>query len=263
MSATKDPEVKRLVSKMTADVIKLIRTQNNGREMVLERHTAAMNQLCDNDKERNILNDLVETANKNYLEKENSTQPRATAAKPRAAATKPRAAAFAAGGDDSDDEIMTDNYTSEQNDLYSEWFQSEQMQAAPLEGATAIVGDDFQERVNPIIHFACKVANNGKWGETKIKKEDWKEMFNLPFVRLVSLLDGMGGRMMHYSSLDETSPFHEEKLGTTFRQFAIDLVVTDPTVILGYNPNSIEEKKSNGQIAYEAAVELLGCRKPH
>jgi hypothetical protein len=62
--------------------------------------------------------------------------------------------------------------------------------------------------------------------------------------------------------VDDESPLNDVNFGSTYRQLAVDLAATDPKVILGYNPGMEEDLKSPAQLAYEAAVELLGSRMP-
>ena len=75
---------------------------------------------------------------------------------------------------------MNTTYTPDQTALYAKWFQTKQMEEVPLEEATAIVAADFEDNVNTVFHFGCKVVNGGDQ-KGKTTKEDWKTIFTLPF----------------------------------------------------------------------------------
>jgi hypothetical protein len=159
---------------------------------------------------------------------------------------------------------MTTSYTSDQTALFAKWFQRAQLADVPLQKATAIVEADFEgsNNVSTVLHFGCKVANNGNQ-KGKTTKEDWKEIFTLPFdTGVLSFRDGLGLSLNVQSDADATSRFGDEKIGSTLRQLAIDLAASHPSVIPGYDPANEEVLKGTGQHAYEAAVELLGCRNP-
>jgi hypothetical protein len=159
---------------------------------------------------------------------------------------------------------MTTSYTSDQTALFAKWFQRAQLADVPLQKATAIVEADFEgsNNVSTVLHFGCKVANNGNQ-KGKTTKEDWKEIFTLPFdTGVLSFRDGLGFSLNVQSDADATSRFGDEKIGSTLRQLAIDLAASHPSVIPGYDPANEEVLKGTGQHAYEAAVELLGCRNP-
>jgi hypothetical protein len=63
---------------------------------------------------------------------------------------------------------------------------------------------------------------------------------------------GIGDAMYRDSDDNDESDSSSEKLGSTLRQFAVNLVVTDPDKF----------NAGTAKFAYEAAVELLGCRDP-
>ena len=152
--------------------------------------------------------------------------------------------------------------TPKQKAVYDKWFQEDDTNLAPVQTATPLVPADFEESVNKVIHFAIKVANNGDQNG-KTTKADWNAIFNLPFEGgALTFSGGIGGMMLEHSSVDDESPLNDVNFGSTYRQLAVDLAATDPKVILGYNPGMEEDLKSPAQLAYEAAVELLGSRMP-
>jgi hypothetical protein len=117
--------------------------------------------------------------------------------------------------------------------------------------ATAYVPDDFEDSVNGIVHFAIRVANDGK-RTGSCTKEDWKTIFNLPFRDGVySFLTGFGKVTSQLCPEYPETRFADDCVGSTFRQFAVNLAATDPAVVSSW---------AYGQLAYEAAVELLGSR---
>jgi hypothetical protein len=155
--------------------------------------------------------------------------------------------------------------TPQQNDLFNKWLNTSEIGEAPLRNSIALEESDFEGStlVNNTVHFACRVFNNGSQ-KGKVTKENWKAIFTLPFEKgLLSFgIVGVGADTMTESDENETSPFYDDNLFRTLRQFAIDLVATDPMVIVGYDAGGLEHLKSNHQLAYEAAVDLLGCRNP-
>jgi hypothetical protein len=52
--------------------------------------------------------------------------------------------------------------------------------------------------------------------------------------------------MMRESNANETSRFYDDNLASTFLQVAIDIVMMDPALILGYNRENAEFFKSTG-----------------
>jgi hypothetical protein len=52
--------------------------------------------------------------------------------------------------------------------------------------------------------------------------------------------------MMRESNANETSRFYDDNLASTFLQVAIDIVIMDPTLILGYDRENAEFLKIYG-----------------
>jgi hypothetical protein len=60
-----------------------------------------------------------------------------------------------------------------------------------LKNATAIAASDFENYVNSILRFACKVVHDGNQKGKPIK-EKWTEMFHISFDKgILSSLTGM------------------------------------------------------------------------
>jgi hypothetical protein len=137
--------------------------------------------------------------------------------------------------------------TSEQTALYAGWFQKKQTDKVPLLEADPIVGEESQQYAENIFEFASGVVN----GET-VTKDQWKKIFSFPFDKGLLSLEGIGADMFRDSSDDDESDFSAKNLGSTFRQLAVNLVVTDPKRF----------DTGTAKFAYEAAVELLGYRNP-
>lgn len=140
------------------------------------------------------------------------------------------------------------SYTRDQIARYKKWFQTEETDLVSLKSATPIKSGDIELYVNANLHFACRVKNYGKIAG-RVTTADWIEMFDHPFATQSISLE-----MMAHSSDISSHPHCDENIGSTFRQFAVNLVATDPKLLISWICSE------NSKCAYEAAVELLGRR---